>query len=367
MNSKAVWIGGTLLKNPLICAAGEHVMSQEGIEKALSTGVAAVVVKSTNETTAAKAQIKKADYLALDRNWQPVSDNSKNPRDVTFICRSGLTPQPFDEWLLMVAELDRKAADLNAYVIASLVVSDLDEAVAMSREIEQAGVRLLEINIGTPYADEAEANCVSTERSPQRVTEIVRRIRETVDLPLWVKLTGQSEQVDMLVLAAREGGADSVVFPGRFLGMVPDVETQQAFLGSNVGVGGFWNLPLSCYWIARTYRALTNQRAEAEPGDADGTSGSADRTNFPLIGTNGARSGLDVIRFMLAGASAVELASLVLTRGYEALSEAIEEIDAYLDKNSMSATELIGKAAMVKTFESFPDRSRPWAALPIEQ
>ena len=341
-------------------------MSQEGIEKALFTGVAAVVVKSTNETMAAKAQIKKADYLALDRNWQPVSDKSKKPRDVTFICRSGLTPQPFDEWLPMVAELDRKAADLNAYVIASLVVSDLDEAVEMSRKIEQAGVRLLEINIGTPYADEAEANCVSTERSPQRVTKIVRRIRDAVDLPLWVKLTGQSEQVDVLVLAAKEGGADSVVFPGRYLGMVPDVKTQQAFLGSNVGVGGFWNLPLSCYWIARTYRALTNQRGVTERGDADKSAGSADCKKFPLIGTNGARSGLDVIRFLLAGASAVETASLVLTRGYEALAEALEEIEAYLDENSTSATELIGRAAMVKTYESFPDRSRPWATLPIE-
>jgi hypothetical protein len=123
---------------------------------------------------------------------------------------------------------------------------------------------------------------------------------------------------------------------------------------------------LSCYWIARTYRALTYQRAEAEPGDADGSSGSADHTNFPLIGTNGARSGLDVIRFLLAGASAVEMASLVLTGGYEALAEAREEIDAYLDENSTSATELIGRAAMVNTFESFPDRSRPWATLPIE-
>lgn len=348
--SSAVCIGRIKLKNPIICSSGEHVMSTSGIERALQAGVSAVVVKSTNESAAAKAQIKKADYLALDSDWQAVTDVTQVPSEATFICRSGLTPQPFDEWLAMVAKMDQKAAAHGAYVVASLVVSDLDAAVAMSAKIEQAGVRVLEVNIGTPYADEAEQSCVSTVRSPVKVTEIVRAVRNAVSIPLWVKLTGQSEQVDSLVLAAKSGGADSVVFPGRFLGLVPDIETQEPFLGSNVGVGGYWNLPLSCYWIARSYRALEREA-------------SSNSLAFPLIGTNGARSGLDVVRFLLAGASAVEMASLVLTRGFDALSDAVVELDKYLDNHSCSAVELIGKAAGTKTFQEMPDRGDPWKAL----
>jgi dihydroorotate dehydrogenase (NAD+) catalytic subunit len=66
MNSTAACIGKTKLKNPVICAAGEHVMSRAGIQKALQAGAAAVVAKSTNETSAARSQMTKADYLALD-------------------------------------------------------------------------------------------------------------------------------------------------------------------------------------------------------------------------------------------------------------------------------------------------------------
>jgi dihydroorotate dehydrogenase (NAD+) catalytic subunit len=361
--SSAIRIGSIELKNPVICSSGEHVMSETGIQRALQAGVSAVVVKSTNESAAAKAQIKKADYLALDSDWQAITDESPIPREATFLCRSGLTPQPFDEWLAMVAEMDQKAAARNAYVVASLVVSDLDAAVAMSTEIQQAGVRVLEVNIGTPYADEAEQNCVSTVRSPARVTEIVRAVRNEVSIPLWVKLTGQSEQVDSLVLAAKSGGADSVVFPGRFLGLVPDIETQEPFLGSNVGIGGYWNLPLSCYWIARAHRILAR---ETSASDVDGDAESRERSNtpeFPLIGTNGARSGLDVVRFLLAGASAVEMASVVLTRGFDALSDAVDELEQYLERHSCSATELIGKAAGAKSFQEMPDRDEPWQTL----
>ena len=176
-----------------------------------------------------------------------------------------------------------------------------------------------------------------------------------------MKLTGQSERVDSLVLAARSGGADSVVFPGRFLGMIPDIESQQPYLGSNVGVGGFWNLPLSCYWIARTFRTLGAEYAE----DKEGVTGEG-VTAYPLIGTNSARSGLDVIRFLLAGATAVEMASAVLIRGYEAISDAVKEIEDYLENRSTNAIELIGKASGVKAFEEFPSRDCPWRDLPID-
>ena len=107
MTDKAVVsIGKIQLKNPLICASGEHVMDRNGIRAALKSGVAAVVAKSTNETVAARQQIKKADYLLLDENWQAIDADSASARAATFICRSGLTPQSFEEWLVMVVEMD---------------------------------------------------------------------------------------------------------------------------------------------------------------------------------------------------------------------------------------------------------------------
>jgi len=46
-------VGGTMLKNPLIAAAAEHLIDAEGVRRALAAGVGAVVVKSANESLAA--------------------------------------------------------------------------------------------------------------------------------------------------------------------------------------------------------------------------------------------------------------------------------------------------------------------------
>lgn len=348
MTDKAVVsIGKIQLKNPLICASGEHVMDRNGIRAALKSGVAAVVAKSTNETVAARQQIKKADYLLLDENWQAIDADSASARAATFICRSGLTPQSFEEWLVMVVEMDKEAREYGAFVIASIVLADLDAAVSMSQQIEQAGVRILELNVGTPYGDEVEDDCVPTERSSDRIETIVSTVRKAITIPLWVKITGQSEHVDQLVLAARRAGADSVVVPGRFMGMIPDLETQRPYLDTNVGVGGYWNLPLSCYWLAQIHSLLKHERKGDQPV-------------FPLVGTNGARNGEDVLRFLLAGASAVEMASAVLAGGFEVLSTAIEQIEDYLKQKDSRASNLIGKAATVKKFADMPERKQPW-------
>ena len=48
---------------------------------------------------------------------------------------------------------------------------------------------------------------------------------------------------------------------------------------------------------------------------------------FPLVATNGARTGHDVARFLLAGASATEMTSAVMTRGFGAISEGIAELE----------------------------------------
>jgi dihydroorotate dehydrogenase (NAD+) catalytic subunit len=81
----------------------------------------------------------------------------------------------------------------------------------------------------------------------------------------------------------------------------------------------------------------------------------------PLIATNGARSGLDVARMMLAGARAVEMASAVMLRGAPVLSSALEELHTYLQRKGITATELVGVAAdRRKTFADMPLRTNNW-------
>ena len=333
-------VGGIALKNPLIAGSAEHMIDAEGVRRALRAGVGAVVVKSINETERGRDQLQRAEYTLFDDEWREIPW-TENARSTAFMAtRSGLTPQSFAAWLNQALQLDREARAMDAYAIASIIVADLAHAVAMAKQVEQAGLRVLELNIGTPYASQARG-VVSTELDPERVTAIVAAVTREVRIPLWVKITGQSERVPDLAAAAFGAGAQAVVMAGRLLGLIPDVETLQPFLGTALGVGGYWNLPLTCYWLSVSRRQIGAGK--------------------PLIATNGARGGLDIARMMLAGASAVEMASEVMLRGAPVLASALTAFEAYLVRKGLNATDLVGVAADGrKAFTDMPLRTDNW-------
>ena len=336
-----VAVGSIELKSPLICGAGEHLMYAEGVQRALAAGAAAVVPKSVNETAAGKQQLYHTDYALLASDWRRLPWNFAPAADASLFCRSGLAQQPFEEWLTLLVKLDREARSVDAYVVASLILADLDCCVAMARAVEQAGLRILELNIGAPHGNEAQPGTIVLERDHGRVHEIVSRVRASVRLPLWVKLTGQSEDVAALAQAAKMAGADAVTVMGRFIAFIPDVETLSPMLGTNAAFGGPWALPLTCRWLAQCRKLLGPE--------------------FALIATNGARTGLDLARFLLAGASAVQVSSVVFTTGFLVIVQMLNELSDYLDRKEITAASLVGRAAdQIGTYSEQASRPDFW-------
>lgn len=327
-------VGSLRLKNPLIAAAGEHLQTASGIRAALAAGAAVVVAKSTNETAAARLQLEQAEYRLLDERWTEQPWTFRPPVPPYILSRSGLVGREVDEWVAEIAALDREAARLDAYVAGSLVLADLEKGLEIGQKFQRAGVRIVEFNIGTPYGD--EASVVTTERSADRVAQLVGAMRKVLDRSaLWVKLTSQSENVAALAKAAKEAGADAVVMMGRPLAMLPDLETMRPLINTNAAYGGHWALPLSCYWLSRVRKAL------GQP--------------FPLIGTNGARDGLDIARMLLSGASAVEMCTAVLAGGFPVIHDALAQLEQYLDGKRLDVASIVGHAAdAVQSFAEQP-------------
>jgi dihydroorotate dehydrogenase len=313
-----VTVAGLELRNPVIAGSCEATAAREQIRACLDAGAAAVVAKSTNESEAAKAQLRASEYVVLDEELRPRPLGPARRGDSLF-CRSGLVDEPFDAWVETLAQLDREAGD--AYVVPSLIVADIDEAVRMADAFQQAGLRWLELNVAAPHAEEAPAGAIRTG------AELVRPVRDAVSLPLSVKVASL-EQAE----GALAAGADAVVLSTRAQGFVPDLETRRPVLGTFAAVGGAWSVPITCRQLAKARLRFG--------GDAC------------LVGTNGARDGHDVARFLLSGASAAQLASVVMTDGPSALTRAIEQLSQYLDRQRADARELIGEATdAVLTYE----------------
>jgi dihydroorotate dehydrogenase len=334
-------IGAVTLKNPIIAGPAEHMIDYNGILHALDTGVGAVIVKSNNEVEGAKDQLERSEYMLVDNQWRKIPWNDQAPRSATLACRSGMSPMPFDPWLEQTVKLDAEAKKRDSYVVASLILGAVAPAVEMARRIEDAGIRVLEFNVGVPYASQTKAGNVATELSPERLAVQVAAVRAAVKIPLWVKTSGQSERVPALAGAGFNAGADAVIMAGRLLGFIADVETLKPMLDTSVGIGGYWNLPITCHWLAMTRKAIGGDK--------------------PLIGINGAQTGLDVVRFMLSGASAVEIASPVMVYGFDLLRKAVAEFTDYLERKGLDARDLIGTAAdQHRSFMEMPRMPGNW-------
>jgi dihydroorotate dehydrogenase (NAD+) catalytic subunit len=337
-------VGSISLKNPLICASSEFTMTAAGIKAALDAGAAAVVAKSVNESPQAARQLDSAEYVLLDQNWQVVPWENPDP-EVSLFCRSGLAQTPLSDWLQLLAEADAYARTKNAYVVGSITVADPGPAANIAAAMEAAGLRWLELNLSAPHGREAARGAIRQITDAEIVRDYVQQVRQATSVPLAVKLTAQTADLLALAEQAVQGGADVLVMIGRVQGFMPDVETHRPILGSWGAIGGGWALPVSLYWVSKCWRALP--------------------WATPLIGTNGARCADDVIRFLLSGARAVELASVVLSHGPAVFAQMLTNLQAYGERKGIARlADIVGKAAdAALPYEALPTVSRsayPW-------
>jgi len=313
-------IGGLTLPNPVICGSGEPVMTEAGIRAALHAGAAGVIAKSVNENPAGGRQLDKADYVFLDGMGAPAGQG------VSLFNRSGLSQRDAADWFAAIAAIDRDVARDGRFVAASIVYASAEGAVAIAGLARSAGLRVFELNVGAPHAAEAAPGAIVQETDPVRLRALVEAVRiATGGMQVWVKLTGLSANLPALAVAARDGGADAVCMMGRFMALVPDLDTLLPALGTAAAYGGGWALPIVCRFLALSRRA-------AGP-------------DFPLLGTNGVRSGGDVARMALAGASAVEALSVVMHEGFGGLTRIVAELDSFLAERGLRFADLVGRAA----------------------
>ena len=313
------------MRNPIVCGSGEHVATGEGLREAIDAGAAAVVAKSANETEAGRRQFQTATHVLLGADRSPVDAGDPAARQASLLNRSGLVPVPWDSWLQTLAEADAHAQAHDAWVIASIIPGDPAELPRLVADVERAGLRWVELNLSAPHAGEARPGAIERPGDAARVGELAAAARAATRLPLTVKLSAESADVVGMAGAARQAGADSIAMTGRHMAFLPDLETRRPVLGSFAAIGGPWGLPLTLRWVAKARLALGAE--------------------VPLIGTNGARDGGDVARFLLAGASAVQVATSVITEGFGALTRMLGELERYLAEQGADARDIVGEAA----------------------
>lgn len=172
----------------------------------------------------------------------------------------------------------------RAVVIVNICGTTLEEYVELARILSDAdGVAALELNISCPNIKEGGITFGCSLTGTHDVVSAVRRVTR---LPVIPKLTPNVTDVASFARAAEEAGADAVSLVNTFLAMAIDVETRRPRL-SNI-VGGLSGPAIRPIAVRMVYECRQVVK-------------------LPIIGMGGIATAEDVLEFMIAGATAVQI------------------------------------------------------------
>src|SRR3954464_9138138 len=183
--------------------------------------------------------------------------------------------------------IDERLPELRArgaIVIVNICGTTLDEYVEVARILSDAGgVHALELNISCPNIKEGG---ITFGCSLPGTHAVVSAVRKVTTLPVIPKLTPNVTDVASFARAAEEAGADAISLVNTFLAMAIDVHTRRPKLTNSVGgLSGPAIRPIAVRMVYECRQAV----------------------KLPIIGMGGIATADDVLEFMIAGATAVQI------------------------------------------------------------
>jgi dihydroorotate dehydrogenase (NAD+) catalytic subunit len=206
-----------------------------------------------------------------------------------------------------------------APVIANLFGYRAEDYARLAERVDPISqIAALELNVSCPNV---RRGGIEFGRDPGVLEDLVRSVRQVTGKPLIVKLSPNVTSPVELAAAAKRGGADILSAINTVLGMSIDVESRRPRLATiRGGLSGPAIKPIAVRIVFDV----------------------AQQVGLPVIGIGGVDSLEDVLEFLLAGASAVQIGT-ALFRDPRTPERLLDELRVYLEEREIrSVSELVG-------------------------
>lgn len=209
----------------------------------------------------------------------------------------------------------------NIPIMISLVGSSEKEFSKMVKVFDSLKIIGYEINLSCPHVSKMGMELGD---DPEAVNKIVRAVRINTNKPISVKVGVGSIDVVELARVAIEAGANIITAINTLRAMSIDIETMMPVL-SNL-IGGLSGNAIKPIGIRCVYEI-------------------SKKLQVPVIGCGGVSSWQDVIEYMIAGASAVQIGSILGSSGPKIFTHITKDLKKYVEKKGLrNISELIGIA-----------------------
>jgi len=258
-------IAGIGLKNPIIAASGTLGYGVEFEEIVSLDKLGALVVKG------------------LSREPMP-----GNPPPRVFETAAGMLNaiglQNIGVREFVSERLPRLRRHKDVVVFANVfgsTVADYIEVINILNDGE--GIAAYELNVSCPNT---EVGGISFGSDPDILQELVFAATRKAERPVIVKLSPNVTSIPQIALAAERAGADAISLVNTFVAMAIDAETRKPRIANiTAGLSGPAIKPIALRMVYEAARAVT----------------------IPVIGIGGITTATDVIEYLLAGATAIQI------------------------------------------------------------
>ncbi len=204
-------------------------------------------------------------------------------------------------------------------IFISLVGSSEKEFSKMVKAFDALNILGYEINLSCPHVSKMG---MEVGDDPEAVNKIVKTVRMNTNKPISVKVGVGSIDVVELARVAVDAGADIITAINTLRAMSIDIETMMPILSNRIG--GLSGNAIKPIGIRCVYEI--SKKAEV-----------------PVIGCGGVSSWKDVVEYMIAGASAVQIGSVLGSSGPRIFNQITTGLKKYVEKKQLkNIGEIIG-------------------------
>lgn len=296
-----VKLPGLDLKNPIIPASGCFGFGREFAELYDLNRLGAIAIKSATPESRFGNPLPR---VAETEGGMLNAIGLQNP-GVDYIIKNELP------WL----------SQFDAPIIANVAGAFEEDYVEVIKKLNQSEVvKAYELNISCPNVKHGGIGLGVRPELAARVTEMAKKVSKR---PVYVKLSPNVTDIVEIAKAVESAGADGLVLINTLLGMQIDLKTKRPILANTTGgLSGPCIKPVAIRMVYQVANAV----------------------DIPIIGVGGIKSPEDVLEFLYAGASAVEVGMYNFVDPY-ICPKLIDELPKVLSKyGHLSVEETVGRS-----------------------
>jgi dihydroorotate dehydrogenase (NAD+) catalytic subunit len=218
-----------------------------------------------------------------------------------------------------VQEIRKAKAALHVPLIVSVYGFSADEYATVAGRAVAAGADAIELNVSCPHVKETGSEIG---QSSQVLIQVVRKVKHTINKPVFVKLSPNVTSIEEIAEAAANAGADALTIMNTVKALAIDAETMMPILANKTGgLSGPAVKPIALRHVYSVY----------------------ERVEVPIIGCGGISNWQDAVEFLLAGASAVQIGTAISAMGPAVFEKVAHGVSKYLKRKGLrSVSEIVG-------------------------